>query len=64
MATIEITLNDEKIQDLLDSDQGLALNQLLEAEMSNRLQAEPGERTDQRRGYRHGSYERKLTTRV
>ena len=70
MTTIEITLDDEKIQDLLGSDQGLAgllqpaLNQLLQAEMTNHLQAEPGERTDQRRDYRNGSYERKLTTRV
>jgi transposase-like protein len=40
------------------------LNQLLQAEMSEHLRVEPGERTDQRRGWRNGSYERRLTTRV
>jgi len=70
MATFEITIDDEKIQDLLQSDQGMAallepiLNQLLQAEMSEHLRAEPSERTSERRGWRNGSYERKLTTRV
>lgn len=70
MATIEIELDGEKIQDLLQEDRGMAallepiLNQLLQAEMSEHLRAEPGERTDQRRGWRNGSYRRRLTTRV
>lgn len=70
MATIEIAIEDEKIQDLLQSDQGMAallqpaLNQLLAAEMTQHLWAELGERTAERRGWRNGSYERKLTTRV
>jgi transposase-like protein len=70
MATFEITIDDQKIQDLLQSDQGMAallepiLNQLLQAEMTEHLRAEPGERTDRRRGWRNGSYERRLTTRV
>ena len=70
MATFEITIDDEKIQDLLQSDRGMAtllepiLNQLLQAEMTEHLQAERGERTADRRGWRNGSYERKLTTRV
>jgi len=70
MAAIEITIDDEKIQDLLQSDQGMVallqpvLNQVLQAEMTDHLGAEPGERTDSRRGYRNGSYKRKLTTRV
>ena len=70
MATFEITIDDEKIQDLLQSDQGMAallepiLNQLLQAEMSEYLRAEPGERTTDRRGWRNGSYKRRLTTRV
>ncbi len=70
MATFEITIDDEKIQDVLRSDQGLAvllepvLNQMLQAEITEHLGAEPGERTSDRRGYRNGSYERKLTTRV
>ena len=70
MASLQINLPDEKIQTLLQSDRALqtilesALNQLLEAELTEHLQAEPGERTVRRRGYRNGSYERKLTTRV
>jgi transposase-like protein len=70
MATIEITVDDEKIQDLLQSDRGMAallepiLNQLLQAEMTDHLRAEPGERTTDRRGWRNGSYRRRLTTRV
>jgi transposase-like protein len=70
MATFEITIDDEKIQDLLQSDQGMAallepiLNQLLQAEMTEHLRAEPGERTTDRRGWLGGSYKRQLTTRV
>lgn len=70
MATVEITIDDEKIQDLLRSDRGMAallepvLNQLLQAEMTEHLGAECGERTAERRGWRNGSYERRLTTRV
>lgn len=70
MATIEITIEDEKIQDLLQSDRGMAallepvLNQLLRAEMTEHLGAAPRERTATRRGYRNGSYKRQLTTRV
>jgi transposase-like protein len=70
MATFEITIDDEKIQELLQGDRGMAvllepiLNQILQAEMTDYLGAEPGERTEDRTGYRNGSYQRKLTTRV
>ena len=70
MATIEIDIDDEKIHELLRGDRGMAvllepiLNQILQAEMTEHLKAEPGEQTDDRRGYRNGTYERKLTTRV
>ena len=70
MATFEITIDDNKIQDLLQSDQGLSallgpiLNQILDAEMAEHLQAAPHEQTDRRQGYRNGSYTRQLTTRV
>jgi len=70
MATFEITIDDNKIQDLLQSDQGLAallgpiLNQVLDAEMTDHLRAAPHEQTDRRQGYRNGSYTRQLTTRV
>jgi len=39
-------------------------NQILQAEMTEHLKAEPGEETSGRRGYRNGTYERQLTTRV
>jgi transposase-like protein len=70
MATFEIEIDDRKIRDLLQSDRGMAvllepiLNQMLQAEMTEHLKAEPGEETDDRQGYRNGTYDRKLTTRV
>jgi transposase-like protein len=63
-------IDDEKIQQLLRGDRGMAvllepiLNHILQAEMTEHLGAEPGEQTDDRRGYRNGTYQRKLTTRV
>jgi len=63
-------IDDNKIQDLLQSDQGLAallgpiLNQVLDAEMTEHLHAAPHEQTEHRQGYRNGSYARQLTTRV
>jgi transposase-like protein len=70
MATLEMEIPDEKIQKMLRGDRGIAvllepvLNQILQSELSEHLRAEPEERTDSRRGYRNGSYKRKLTTRV
>ena len=70
MATFEITIDDEKIQELLHGNRGMAallepiLNQILQAEMTDHLGASPEERTDDRQGYRNGSYKRQLTTRV
>jgi transposase-like protein len=40
------------------------MNEILQAEMTEHLGAEPGEQTDDRRGYRNGSYKRTLTTRI
>jgi transposase-like protein len=70
MATIEIEIDDEKIHQLLRGDRGMAVllepifNQILQAEMTEHPKAEPSEQTDDRQGYRNGTYERKLTTRV
>ena len=70
MATLEINLSDDQLQNLLRSDDRLRqlleamLNQLLQAEMTEHVQAEPQERTVKRTGYRNGSYRRSLTTRV
>jgi len=41
-----------------------AMQQVLEAEMTDALGAEPGERTEARLGYRAGHYPRTLITRV
>jgi transposase-like protein len=63
-------IDDEKTQELLQGDRGMTallepiLNQILQAEMTDHLGAKPGERTDERQGYRNGSYQRQLTTRV
>ena len=79
MATFEITMSEEKIHDLLQGDRGMGdqvmgnqvaallepvLNQMLQAEMTEFLQASRGERTEGRQGYRNESYTRQLTTRV
>jgi transposase-like protein len=70
MATIEIEIDEQKIQQLLRGDRGMAvllepiLNQIIRAEMTEHLKAKPGEQTDDRRGQKNGTYERKLTTRV
>ena len=40
------------------------LNQVLQAQASEQLQADPYERTADRQGYRNGTRARKLTTRV
>ena len=70
MASLEFTLSEEEIQEALFGDRGMAvlmesvLNQVLQAEMTGHLGAAPEERTDGRRGYRNGSYERELVTHV
>jgi putative transposase len=40
------------------------MNEILQAEMTSCLSAEPGEQTSGREGYRNGSYQRTLTTRI
>jgi len=79
MATIQIEIDqieidDEKIQQLLRARRGMAVlleptgepdsAEILQAETTEHLKAEPGEQTSGRRGYRNGTHERKLTTRV
>ena len=70
MADIQFTISEEKIQAMLFGERGLEVltealfNQLLQAEMTEHLGAAPGEQTKNRRGYRNGSYKRKLTSRV
>ena len=51
MASIEIEIDEEKIHQLLRDDQGMAvllepiLNQILQAEMTEHLKADPGKAT-------------------
>jgi putative transposase len=58
------------LQYLFNQDQGMAkllekvLNEILKAEVAEQLQAEPYERTEDRRGYRNGYREREMKTRV
>ncbi|BDG34069.1 hypothetical protein PthBH41_37810 (plasmid) [Parageobacillus thermoglucosidasius] len=70
MAQYHITVNDELLHRLFTRDEGLAklleqvFNQILEAQAEEQLGARRYERTEERRGYRNGSYPRQLTTRV
>ena len=68
--TLFIDLCDEELEKILLGDRGMdlltekVLNQILQAEMTDHLGAGRYERSEERTGYRNGSYERKLTTRV
>lgn len=70
MTQYQITLNEQTLQRLFGADSQLAplveaiLNQVLDAQVSEQLQAERYERTDERQGYRNGYKPRSLTTRV
>lgn len=70
MTDIEVPIDRAEIQRLLRDDRGLAelvervLNQVLEAEITEHVGAEPHERTPARRGRRNGHYRRCLATRV
>lgn len=73
MAHINITLNTEILQGLFSKtgrDDAFAklleeiLNQVLQAQATEQLQAEPYERNGERQGYRNGYREREITTRV
>ena len=71
MAQYQLTVNEETLQNLLSGDgESLAklleelLNQVLEAQRTEQLQADNYERTDGRQGYRNGYKPRKMNTRV
>jgi putative transposase len=70
MATYEITLNSEQLSGLLTEDRGLqglvetVLNQVLEAQITEHIGAQPYERSVERKAYRNGYRLRTLTTRV
>jgi transposase-like protein len=68
--SLQISFDEETLREVLIGDKGAevllekAMNKILQAEMTEHLGAKPGEQTDDRRGYRNGSYERQLTTRI
>jgi putative transposase len=70
MASYEITLNAEQLSGLLTEDKGLqglvetVLNQVLEAQVTEHIGAQPYERSTGRKAYRNGYRLRTLTTRV
>lgn len=73
MAQYQITVDSEILHALFmgkNQDPGVAkllesvLNQILKAQVTEQLGAEPYERTEERKGYRNGDYPRQLTTRV
>jgi len=65
-----MTLTDDVVQHRFGGDGGVArlleqvLNPVLQGPAQAALQAAPDERTPERRGYRHGLYDRALTPRV
>lgn len=73
MAQYQITVDQELLHRLFlgnNKDSGVSallesvLNQVLQAQATEQLQAEPYERTDERKGYRNGTRPHPLTTRV
>jgi putative transposase len=70
MTHYQLTLDSDTLQRLFSGDGQMArlleqmLTQVLEAQVTEQLQAAPYERTEQRQGYRNGYKPRQLTTRV
>jgi len=68
--SLQMSFDEETLREVLLGDRGVevllekVMNRILQAEMTEHLGAKPGEQTDDRRGYRNGSYERTLTTRI
>ncbi len=70
MTQYQLTLDSDTLQHLFGGDGQMArlleqlLNQVLEAQVTEQLQAAPYERTEQRQGYRNGYKPRRLTSRI
>jgi len=70
MTHYQLTLDSDTLQRLFGGDGQMArlleqiLTQVLEAQVTEQLQAAPYERTEQRQGYRNGYKPRQFTTRV
>jgi putative transposase len=70
MTDLNVTFSEEELEQVLFGNAGVdllmekLLNEVLQAEMTEHIGADRYERSEERAGYRHGSYERELTTRV
>jgi transposase-like protein len=70
MTQIEVSFDEKTLYEVLFGDKGIevllenVMNEMMEAELTEHIGAEPSEQTSGRRGYRNGHYRRKLTTRV
>ncbi len=70
MAQYKIIIDKEDLHQLFNQDQGMAklvekvLNKALKAEMAEKLEAGPYERSEKRQGYRNGYRDREMKTRV
>src|SRR5258707_6371028 len=70
MAQYQLTVDEDQVRGLFTRDDALAglvttvVQQILEAQVSDHLQPQPYERTEERRGYRNGVKPRSLTTPV
>lgn len=70
MTEFDIKVNRDKLVGLLSNNEGFSalledvLNQILEAQMTDHLEAERYEHSEQRQGYRNGSRVRQLSTRI
>ena len=70
MASYQVTVDEHLLTSLFSRQEGLGqlveqvLNQILQAQAAQALQAQPHERTPDRQGYRNGQRERSLQTRV
>lgn len=70
MAQYQLTVDEHRVHGLFTQDGALArlveeiVQQVLEAQVAEHLQAQPYERTEERRGYRNGYKPRSMTTRV
>ena len=70
MTQYNITLDDEILKDLFTGDVGTSklleqvLNQVLQAQAAEQVQAMPYERSEERQGYRNGTRPHTMTTRV
>lgn len=70
MAQYQLSVDEDQVRGLFTRDDALAglvsavVQQILEAQVTEQLQAQPYERTEERQGYRNGYKPRALTTRV